>query len=489
MPQRSYTPDQIYLLPQDPADWIDPNHPIRYIKAFVEGLGPEVWEALGVRPAAERGAARYSPKLLLSVWLGGFMAGYRSSREIERACREWLPFRMLSGGQTPDHNTLWRWYHNHRDQLRVLLRQTVLTAVEMEMVDLALQAVDGTKIVANARGTRMLTIPELTALEEKLAAAIADLEDRNTGAEDTPATLPDDLHEMQVLQEKVKAARKQVTDHGVQKVNLTDPDSRMMKTPGGANPAYNAQAVVAALDTEVTNCSGRIILGADVVQEGTDNHLLESMIEAARIDDTPVPVTVADAGYHSGETLAACAAADYQVVMPESRPPSKVDQPYHHDRFIYDPETDTVECPEGQTLHLFAKRADGSKRYRGDPAICTACPGYAQCYQGDKPDTVRMIRIDPHDELLRNHRQKMATTESEAISKQRKGLIEPVFGIMKERMGARRWLLRGLEGVQAEWTMLAVAFNLRTLAKVARYAVQPTGPDLGPGREPVPSLT
>lgn len=466
MPQRPYTPDQIELLPRNPADWVDDGHPILYVKAFVESLEPAVWRELGVRPAAERGAARYHPKLLLSVWLGGFMVGYRSSREIERACREWLPFRMLSGGQTPDHNTLWRWYRTHREQLKVLLRQTVLTAVELEMVDLALQAVDGTKIVANARKSRMLTAAELTALEEQLETAIADLEARNTGSEATPAVLPKELQEMQVLQKKVAAARKQVTDHGVQTVNLTDPESRLMKTAGGGRPAYNAQAVVVALDPAVTGCTGRMILGADVVQQNTDNHLLKPMIDMAKIDDQPVAVTVADAGYHSGKMVAACAEANYTVIMPEATPPSVRQEPYHHDRFLYDAQTDTVQCPEGQTLHLFVTRADGSRRYRGDPQTCTACPAYTQCYTGKHPGSPRMFRLGPHDVPLREHRQVMATDEAKAIGKQRPGLIEPVFGILKERMGARRWLLRGLSNVQAEWTMLAVAFNLRTLAKV-----------------------
>ena len=109
--------------------------------------------------------------------------------------------------------------------------------------------------------------------------------------------------------------------------------------------------------------------------------------------------------------------------------------------------------------------------------ICTACPAYAQCYRGNHPGTPRMIRIGPHDARLREHRCRMATDEAAAIGKQRQGLIEPVFGILKERMGARRWLLRGLQNDKAERTMLAIAFNLRALAKVWATDNGPGSPD------------
>lgn len=465
MPQRPYTPNQLYLMAVDPEKWVDDNDPIRYVKAFVESLGSEVWAALGVNPAAERGAARYDPRMVLSAILAGFMAGCRSSREIERACRDRVSFRYLLAGQTPDHNTLWRFRKQHEAHLRVLLRETVLTAVQMELVALALQAVDGTKILASARRNRTLTVEELIVLEARLDAAIAELEAQDAGDAPAPATLPDTLWDMTVLRERVAAARRQVQATGASRVNLTDPQATMMHTPVGKRPAYNAQAVVAALDEEQAGCAGRLILGAEVVCEGTDNHLLAEMIAAAHIDGHPVEMTVADAGYHSGETLAACASAGYPVVLPESMPPAKRAHPFHHDRFIYDPATDTVRCPQGATLKRFATRRDGDRRYRGDPATCGACSVRGECCTSASGNP-RTVRLDPHDGHLRQHRTWMATDEAQRIKRRRQGMIEPVFGILKEPMRARQWLVRGLQAVQAEWTLLAVAFNLRTLAKV-----------------------
>lgn len=480
MPQRPFTPDQGYLLPPDPDEWLAPDHPIRFVRAFVETLPPQVWTKLGVEDPAERGAARYDPKLLLSAWLAGFMVGIRSSRGIELACKEHLPFRYLLAGQTPDHNTLWRFYEQHRERLRVVLQETIWTAIHLELVDLVLQAVDGTKIRANARKNRTLTPEELEALSKRLEEAIADLEAQNVGEESRPPELPARLRSMAVLREAVAAAQQQIRAQGSRLVNLTDPEARMLHTPTGKAPAYNAQAVVAALDPERAGRRGRIVLAAAVVQEGTDNHLLAQMIAAAAVEQTPVPVTVADAGYHSGQPLADCAAAGYAVVIPESTPAAQRSGPYHHDRFGYDPTTDTVTCPQGQTLRHFTTRQDGSRRYRGEAAVCAACPARAACCSSGSGQP-RTIRLGPHDARLREHRHWMASEEATTLSARRKGLIEPVFGIIKERMDGRRWHLRGLAQVQAEWTLLAIAFNLRTLAKVwagGAETAMPTSPSL-----------
>ena len=96
------------------------------------------------------GAPAYHPRALLSVWLYGFMTGVRSCRKLETACRDQIPYLWLTGWQHPDHNTLWRFYQRHRQSMRELFRRTVRTAVTMELVDLAVQAVDGTKVIANA---------------------------------------------------------------------------------------------------------------------------------------------------------------------------------------------------------------------------------------------------------------------------------------------------------------------------------------------------
>ena len=101
---------------------------------------------------------------MLCVWLYGFMTKVRSCRKLEAACRDQIPFLWLTGWQHPDHNTLWRFYQGHRQGMRELFKRTVRTAVSLDLVDLAVQAVDGTKVAGNAAASRTYTGKQLSQL-------------------------------------------------------------------------------------------------------------------------------------------------------------------------------------------------------------------------------------------------------------------------------------------------------------------------------------
>ncbi len=105
------------------------DHPARVVAAFVDGLSAADWAELGVDLHGQAlGGPAYHPRALLSIWLYGFMSGTRCARRLEAACREQLPMLWLSGSQQPDHNTLWRFYKQHRERMRGLLQLTVRTA-------------------------------------------------------------------------------------------------------------------------------------------------------------------------------------------------------------------------------------------------------------------------------------------------------------------------------------------------------------------------
>ena len=119
------------------------------------------------------------------------------------ACRDQIPYLWLTGWQHPDHNTLWRFYKGHRQSMRKLFERTVSTAVAMELVDLAVQAVDGTKVSSSASVNRSYDAAGLRGLLERLERAIADLEAQNGAGEDAAVTrLPEELADKKVLSVK-----------------------------------------------------------------------------------------------------------------------------------------------------------------------------------------------------------------------------------------------------------------------------------------------
>ena len=237
------------MLPPRLDELLPLDHPARFVAEFVDVLDRGAWAELGVAIESDSlGAPAYHPRALLSVWLYGFMTGVRSCRKLEAACRDQIPYLWLTGWQHPDHNTLWRFYKGHRQAMRKLFEQTVRTAVAMKLVDLAVQAVDGTKVVANASVNRSYDAEGLSGLLGRLDKAIDDLEAQNEGGGDAAvAHLPGELADKEVLREKVRQA---MADLGSQKrhkrINLTDRDARLMKGRQGIVAGYNAQAMVSA---------------------------------------------------------------------------------------------------------------------------------------------------------------------------------------------------------------------------------------------------
>ena len=465
MPQRSGEREAGWQLPSSLDDLVPANHAVRFVAAYLDGLDALDWTTLGIRlEGAEQGAPRYHPRVLLGIWLWGFMNGVRSARKLEAACGEMLSYRWLTGQQTPDHNTLWRFYQAHRAGLRYLLTHSVQSAVRAGLVDLALQAVDGTKIPGNAAKDQTYDAKGLERLIERTEHAIADLEAQNaTGGEGAPPRLPEELASKEALLERIRQVKEELG--AGERINLTDREARLMKGRGGFVVGYNAQAVVSALDPAVAGTTGMLITAAEVTTEPDDHDQLVPMLEqAAETTGQRSEATVADGGYHSGPNLAAT--QGQRLVMPEAQ--AALDAPYHKDRFSYDAQQDCYTCPEGQVLPFVGvKQRTGQpavRVYRGKGRICRNCVAFAICTTNQRQG--RTLEVSPFEAELRAHRAWMATDEAQELYRHRKELVEPVFGILKEQQGTRRLLLRGLEGVRSEWRLLAAAFNLRTLAGI-----------------------
>lgn len=480
MPVRPFSRGQNWLLPPSLDDLVPSDHPVRFVAAFVEGLDATTWAELAIVVTGEaRGAPAYDARVLLGAWLYGFMSGVRSSRKLEMACRDQVPYLWLTGWQRPDHNTLWRFYQAHRDSMRGLLTRTVRTAVQADLVDVAVQAVDGTKVLGNAARDQVYDAEGLARLLARTEAAIAQLEAQNAGDGDLPpARLPAELTQAHALQTRVQDALRRVqAEDGPPHINLTDPDTVLVRTRQGVAPGYNAQAVVAPLDAPPGQPAGRLITAAAVVATADDHpQLLPMLAHAEATTERAAAVTLADGGYHSGPNLAACAARGTAVVMPEAQQQA-LQAPYHKDRFVYAPATDTFTCPHGQVL-TFAHRKQRAARspvrvYRATGAVCRRCPAFGRCTRDARQG--RSLEIGPYDTALRTHRALMATAAARAQYRHRGPLVEGVFGILKEQLGARRFLLRGLANVQAEWALLATAFNLRTLWRRWRHRLGPGG--------------
>ena len=477
MPLRSFSREKAWLLPPTLGELIPLDHPARFIAEFVDSLDREAWADLDVSPEGEAlGAPAYHPRALLGVWLYGFMTAIRSSRKLEAACRDQMPFLWLTGWQHPDHNTLWRFYQAHRQPMRKLLKYTVATAVNLKLIDLAVQTVDGTRIPANAARDRNYDAAGLKQLLERANEAIAELEAQNEQGDDAlPPRLPGELQQAQALRQQIRKAMSHLEQNeDLKRVNLTDEDAQLMKGRDGIITGYNAQAMVSPLDAKTVKGNGMLITAADVVTTAADyGQLVPLMEQAEELTGERVPITLADGGYHTATNLAAGNNRRQKLVMSE-RYQGAAKNPYFKDHFLYNAETDSYLCPKGHRLRFCGLRRSKSasskqiRVYRASRTACRSCPAFGECTRDTHAG--RALWIGPSDVLLREHRKWMKTDKARELYARRKQLIEPVFGVIKEQLGARRFLLRGLENVRAEFTLMATAFNLRTLLRIWKTA-------------------
>ena len=298
--------------------------------------------------------------------------------------------------------------------MRSLFKRTVRTAVAMELVDLAVQAVDGTKVIANASRDRSYAPDQLEHLLDRVEKAIEEMEAQNEeGDESVPARLPEQLANQKALRERVRQAMEEQARRkrppsrfaGQNRINLTDRDAKLMKTVReGFMPAYNAQAMVSPLASG-GGTTGMLLTAVDVVDETNDAFQLTPMMEQAEeVTGSRTPVTLADAGYYGGKHLEASHAKGQQVAMPDTARP--LDDPYHKDRFTYDEESDSYTCPHGERLPFVGmakNKGTPTRVYRvASAAVCLNCPAFGTCTTEYRLG--RALKLGPYDRALREHR-------------------------------------------------------------------------------------
>jgi len=470
---------QSFLFPPHLEDWIGPEHPARFVRDFVDALD---LGALGMEEGdqpSEAGRPHYGAGLLLKVWLWGYCEGIRSTRGLEKACRNQLALLWLTGVHYPDHNTLWRFWSKHRQALRGVFKQTVRVAAGSGALGLAVHAVDGTKIHAWASKKKTWHREDLERLAKELDEEIQALQDaieRQGAGEGPEYPLPEELRHAQRRKQAIEHALDEVEASGENHLHAHDQDARMMKTPEGTRLAYNAQAVA--------DDKHGILVAEDVSQVRTDHLLLPSMLERAIENVGMAPeVTVGDGGYNSGEALAQALRDGHTVLVSAQHTKPG---PYHASRFRYDKKHDCFICPQGHELHCTGGAFNQSHGHYLTRYRCThakECPVRAACTKSPKG---RIVERSPWHEAVEEHRARSTTDAAQALLSRRKAIIEPVFATIKQHFGVRRWTHRGLENVRTQWSFLCTAYNLKKL--YALWRNERTGTPAPKKRAPRPTI-
>jgi transposase len=449
---------RVFMFPPSLEDFVGPDDPVRFIRTFVDSLDIK---AMGFKVReSDDGRPGYALSLLLKIWLFGSYERMHSSRKLERQCKRDVALMWLAGMNYPDHNTLWRFFHDNMAAIKDLFKQSVRVALANDLVGMVYHAIDGTKIGADASRFKGINKQEmqtlLSRLDEYVEAMAAAVEER--GAEEPDDRLPAQLQDAKELRKRVQENVAELMGKKNGAMSLTDMDSRKMRTNrGNVEFCYNAQAGV--------DQKNGIIVGAGVSRAETDHHLLSGMLE--EVKETAggnARSTVADAGYFSGEELEKVEGSPGKtavyVNIPKEHNQSAEktsEDAYHVNNFTYDKERDVFMCPQGCVL-----KRTGS---HGDYEVYT-CTEFSRCsYRSRCTTSARRKQISVHrcHEAIRRHKQKIASESAQALLRQRGSLIERVFGWIKEQYGLRRFSARGFENAEALWYMACTVYNLRKI--------------------------
>jgi transposase len=458
---RPYDLNQL-ILPSDMREWLPDSHLANFLIDVVAGL--DLSAIVNTYDGSRGGQAPFHPRMMVSLLLYGYCVGTTSSRKIERATYDSVPFRVIAAGEHPDHDTIAEFRRRHLKALAELFVQVLRLCQAAGLVKLGHVALDGTKMRANASKHKAMSYAYMEKRERELREQVEKLlaqaeaadaqEDALHGRGVRGDELPKELafrqsrlkkiqeakaaleaqaqaraeHEREQQQRKAEAleaagkkrrgkAPEPPSDKPDPKAqrNFTDPDSRIMKD--GASKAfeqcYNAQAAV--------DETAQIIVAAELTQQTNDKQQLAPMVAA--LEQTMQKV--------NGPATAG------QASSPRTRPVAlSADAGYFSE--------DNVQKPELETIDLYI--ATGRIKHGQDPPL-------------DMEEEPLPEGASAKEQMAA----KLRTAPGRATYAKRKQIVEPVFGQIKEARGIRRFLLRGLEQVQAEWKLICATHNLLKL--------------------------
>jgi transposase len=440
--------DTPLLLPPDLREWVPENHLVHFVMDAVEQLD------LGAAKVNERGTgdAQYPPGMLLALLIYSYATGMFSSRAIERASYENVAVRLLCGDTHPDHDTVCAFRRRNGELLSGSFAQVIEMAARCGVLKVGgiTVAIDGTKILASASKHAAVSYGHAGQKMRQVDLEIAELMKKAEQADATPLedglSIPEEVQRRVQRKAKLAAARAEMearayaraqveradyerklaeraagkkprgkeprppsgTPEPKDQVNFTDPESRIMKAGSGQHfeQSYNAQAAV--------EIASRLIVGAPVCAAPNDKEQLAPTFAAIVPQAGAVAEVLIDSGFVSEQAVK-------QIEQDAEGQPTSV-------KVLAAVQRDA----HGRTVAQLEKRND-------PPAPSPQAP------------------------FLEHLAHRVATKAGRLRYQQRQQTVEPVFGIIKQALGFRRFSLRGLAKVRLEWTLVSLAYNLKRL--------------------------
>jgi transposase len=446
---------QPYLLPPALEDWLPANHLARFVAEVSEALDLSAIYAHYERRDG-RGAEAYHPLMMTRLLLYAYCIGMTSSRRIEKATYEDLAMRYLAADQHPDHDTVAAFRQEHAEELGALFAQALSLCRKAGLVKLGNVALDGTKMQANAGRGKSFTHARLSAREAELRAIVEGLlhqaqqtdreEDERYGKGRSGDELPEELADAARRLEKIRAAKRELEEEAAQaleKAKRDHPEGRRGRPRKEEEPNGSAAE---------RNRSRNRLRRAERNAEQPARQVNLTDADSRVMRDNGLGCFV------QGYNAQVAADSGAQVIVAADVTQNVVDR--------------------GELLPM----CDRIKENLGGlPAAITADAGYWDTVSVESP-ALREVELLVAPEAMHRWarpkpgqssaavermREKLRSEAGKALYALRREIVEPVFGQIKSARGLRRFSMRGLAKVKAEWNLICCGHNLLKLYRHA----------------------
>ena len=450
---------------------IDKNNPVRFIDAFVDIIELDKLNFI-VSDLKTEGRPAFDPKTFLKLYFYGYLNGIRSSRRLERECVRNIELQWLLAGLVPNYHTIADFRKNNPIALKATFKLFVLFLKDSDLIGGEVVAIDGTKTRASNSKKNNYNAKKierhLAYIEAKTNEYLKELDANDTCEKPVEQlnNVQEKINKLKVNKLKYENLQKQLDDSKEPQVSTTDPDARALLVQGQVvEVSYNVQAAV-----DQKHC---LVIGTHTINRNDRNALSDIAIETKENIESEGFIALVDKGYHNGKQIQITQGIGIKTVVaiPEivNSNAKGTTKEYMVDKFVYNKESDTYTCPQGETLATkgtwHTKKRDETisyqyKKYRTPK--CVECPMQHLCTA--KADGRREIERSEYAEAVATNKHNYL--ENKNLYRKRQEINEHIFGTIKRQWGYNHTNLRGLSKVNGEMALIMTVYNLKRVLNI-----------------------
>ena len=478
---KPWLPTESFLLPPSPLDWLPEGHLVYFLLDVVNTINIDAIDKK-IQERDQRGALPYSTKMMVALLLYGYCLGVFSSRKIERATYEDVGFRVLAGGQHPDHTRISEFRRKHLQELSGVFLQVLKLCQAAGMVKLGHVAFDGTKVQGNASKHKAMSYKRMIETDLRLSQEIDILlkqsesvdneEDARHGVGVRGEELPEELRRRQTRLERIQEAKAKLEEEARQARaeelrQQAEKAEERARTHGDVTERKRASTVAAKKHAESKSMSDDDEPPPSKTAEGLPMHRTKAKPDGTPDDSAQCNFTDPESrimpnagGFLQGYNCQTAVDDAYQVIVGQAVTNQSPDNgnlvPMLN---IVRHNCNRVPVKSSADAGYWASGVAKAVAELGtDPYISTARRKEELSKTAQPADEA----VEPCDDR-ESMRRKLRTDQGRAVYARRKAIVEPVNGQIKEAQRFRRFLLRGMQKVAGEWSLICTCHNLLKL--------------------------